>query len=330
METGIEELQEQLHDKEQLVAALTARLEQTAEQLDRARRSGTGGGSRVLGGLPPKLVEEQQSLTENLQRVLQQWEDLQAAATLGRLELQVSELRDFLADRLDHTTAESPVGPGQDSANGRSPARNAVEDTDQPQEGAPASKWEAVKASILNADKTAAEEHVEPSTSAKQVSEPTRQDAEATEPDVDEIGSLELPEAIDIATADAEQMQQAIESRDAHIAQLMRLLKSARAKADALPDWNSLNNAPEELRERLELLEGRWKEKQRFAEVDISLERARLARVENRLEQKEEYIRKAMKRAGLSDDDLDGEDPGTPSHDPQEKENRWMRFLNRN
>src|SRR5437016_2417205 len=44
-----EQIQGRLREKEQLVAALTERLEQAAEQLDRLRRTGIDKGRRPLG-----------------------------------------------------------------------------------------------------------------------------------------------------------------------------------------------------------------------------------------------------------------------------------------
>src|SRR4029077_79348 len=93
----IDLIQNQLHEKEQLVAALTERLEQAAEQLDRVRRTGADKGGRRPqggGGLPAELVEEHKTTLEDLKRVIARWEDIQAEAALGRIETQIVELRD--------------------------------------------------------------------------------------------------------------------------------------------------------------------------------------------------------------------------------------------
>ena len=73
-------LEAKLKEKEKLVGALTKRLEQAAEQLDRLQRSGAKKGGRGRGGgLPAELVEEQKTLTEDLKRAVEQWEAMQAA-----------------------------------------------------------------------------------------------------------------------------------------------------------------------------------------------------------------------------------------------------------
>ena len=90
-------IQNRLREKEHLVAALTERLEQAAEQLDRLRRTGVDKGRRPLGGgFPAEVVEEHKTTLEDLKRVITRWEDMQAEVTLGRIETQIAELRDLM------------------------------------------------------------------------------------------------------------------------------------------------------------------------------------------------------------------------------------------
>src|SRR5437868_6722484 len=94
----IETIQNQLHEKDQLVTALTERLEQAAEQLDRLRRTGADKGRRPAGGgggMPAELVDDHKSTLEDLKRVIARWEDIQAEAAFGRIETQIVELRDL-------------------------------------------------------------------------------------------------------------------------------------------------------------------------------------------------------------------------------------------
>src|SRR6516225_434085 len=92
-----ETIQSQLREKEQLVAALTERLEQAAEQLDRLRRTGVDKGRRPLGGgFPAEVIEEHKTTLEDLKRVISRWEEMQAEVTLGRIETQIAELRDLM------------------------------------------------------------------------------------------------------------------------------------------------------------------------------------------------------------------------------------------
>ncbi len=73
-------LESQLKAKEELVAALTERLEQAAEQLDRFQRTGGDRAGRTGGVLPLEMIDEQRSLTQNLQEVVTHWEDSLAGA----------------------------------------------------------------------------------------------------------------------------------------------------------------------------------------------------------------------------------------------------------
>jgi septal ring factor EnvC (AmiA/AmiB activator) len=112
-EMSAEDLQRRLAERNRLVEELTSRLEQAAEQLDRLRRSGADRGSRALG-IPPELIEQQKSLTEELQNAVQQWEDMQPTELLARVEMQVGELRDLIVDRLDKAVLPVPSVAGAD------------------------------------------------------------------------------------------------------------------------------------------------------------------------------------------------------------------------
>ena len=83
MQEQLTTLEAQLQEKEQLVAALTERLEQAAEQLDRLHRTGADRAMRTGGGgFPAEMVEQQKQLVDDLQRSVQQWEDMQPGAML--------------------------------------------------------------------------------------------------------------------------------------------------------------------------------------------------------------------------------------------------------
>ena len=99
-------LESKLRGKNELVAIPTERLKQTAEQLDRNHRMGADRGLRVGGGIPPEVIQTQKTLDEDLQRAVEQWEGMQAAATLGRIEIQISELRDLFTGQLAPTPSQ--------------------------------------------------------------------------------------------------------------------------------------------------------------------------------------------------------------------------------
>ena len=93
-------------------------------------------------------------------------------------------------------------------------------------------------------------------------------------------------------------------------------------------DLSNVEAAPDEIRTRIQELESHFDEKLRLAEVEHSLERARLSREEMRLKQLEEQLQKEIKRLGTAKAGTADDEP----HDPGGKNSRWKRMLgiNRN
>src|SRR3712207_8773984 len=50
----------------------------------------------LFRSIPAELVEQQRTVCDDLERVVQQWEDSQPTAALARIEMQVQELRDLV------------------------------------------------------------------------------------------------------------------------------------------------------------------------------------------------------------------------------------------
>ena len=89
------------------------------------------------------------------------------------------------------------------------------------------------------------------------------------------------------------------------------------------PDWVSLEQAPEELCQRLETQSQRLDQMLKHAEIEMSIERARIGRAEALLRQQQEMIEKQMRRLGLKTiEEQAGEEPETTPTD-----RRWVRFL---
>ncbi|MEX0703100.1 MAG: hypothetical protein WD069_13475 [Planctomycetales bacterium] len=274
-----EALRTRLREKECLVVALTERLEQAAEQLDRVRRTGRhhdGGGG---GAVPPELVEGQRGLLEELHEALDEWRELHGSTTLGQIEMQIAELRDLVAGRI--------VG-GHEQRHERAPAAIAEEDgVAVPPEFPPAGE----------------------SLEEEPVPEP------GDEPPV--------PEPVDFEASDAEALTAAIRVRDEYIAWLIRKLRSERARRDGPIDAETLEHAPEELRERLATLAERLEENLRLAEIEFSMERARLAREERILRIREDQIRRLARQYELAGG-ASAPDEDAAAHP---RGNRWLRLL---
>lgn len=315
------DLQSQLEQKQKLVGALTARLEQAAEQLDRSRRSGSGRGADG-GGIPPELVAEQRELTEELQRAIHQWEDMQVGASLGRLEIQVTELREFIGARLD---SAAPGAHFDAPANSQHTAQSATEQ-ETPQESNSAndalSAYEMMKADMLAADQPATPEPAAHDVAASDTSSP---ESPSVTPQI-ELPQVDPPIDIDVDNASPKELRTAVESRDAYISYMIQKLRVTESSTRIAGDWASLESVPDELRANLEKLEKRLEDAHRIAEVEKSLERARLSREASRLGLLDQQIQTQLKKSGL-DQKQDGKskDKQKPPENVKKRKGGWLR-----
>ncbi|MFQ5733252.1 MAG: hypothetical protein ACE5KM_15025 [Planctomycetaceae bacterium] len=324
-EGDIEGLQARLADRESLVTELTKRLEQAAEQLDRLQRSGTRPNHLVGGGgSSPQLIEEQRALTEELQHAVRQWEEMQPATVLARLEMQVGEVRDLIVERLDRdalaalaaAVPSTPAGPAADQP---APAEDTGTTVDSPVEQPDGlSAYEAFKAGL--ADSETAE-----SPDADSSSETSAPEEPAVVP-----STFDPPEPVDFDSAGPDELREACDQRDSYIAYLTSRLRAAESKTQPAGDWSDLEGVPDELRARLEESATALEESLRLHEVATSLERARLGREANRLESLDHQLRRRARNLGV---DLDGDGDGneeSPEDDPADEDTRntrgWFGF----
>jgi hypothetical protein len=326
------ELQQRLSDRERLVGELTSRLEQAAEQLDRLRRTGADRGGRGMGGIPPELITQQQSLTEELQNAVQQWEEMQPTELLARVEMQVTELRDLIVDRLHNgslsfaATADSESIPSGAAERPKKAAKAGG-----PQEnGDGLSSYEAFKAGLLDTDDPeAAHEEKSPQAEAPAQTVELKKEQKPRETQPVEIPAADPPAAVDFDAATPDDLRAAVDERDSYIAYLIRRLRAAEATQKLAGSWSDLDGVPDELRGRLEEHEQKLQESLRLAEVETSVERARLGREAMRLEHLGNQIRKQAVQLGLSDDDSsESEEPGDEADQETAKKNgRWFRLF---
>jgi len=308
---NVEDLQARLADRERLVEELTSRLEQAAEQLDRLKRTGADRGGRAPAGpLPPELIEQQQSLTEELQAAVQSWEDMQPAALLSRIEEQLADLHTAIMDRsADMPAAVSDPGDRPES----SPAAETPP-SEKPPSGL--STYEAFKAGLISSadlgdvtssaesrksvpatDETSSEED----SAAESADDRHAADADtATWKPAEDIPPVKPPEDIDRDDADRNELLRALDQRDAYITYLIRRLRAAEAAPRLADHLSDAEHVPQELVESLKSYEHQLEETLRMAEVETSLERARLGREAAQLELQKQQLEREMKRLGMS------------------------------
>lgn len=316
-----EQLQSRLREKEQLVAALTDRLEQAAEQLDRLRRTGVDKGRRHIGGgFPVEVVEEHKQTLEDLKRVIARWEDMQAEATLGRIETQITELRDLVASGNISPVAHSPAAPRE-----RKPEPAAAP--------RPAGKaggnawWEAQKAALMGEGPPPAAGESAPAEAAPAPTPadvpPSEEQAPAGAPfDLAAFSIPDLPPALDFENLTLDDARQAIRERDKLIQQLREPLLIMQAAGQLPADAHSLATLPEPLKQRILELEAQWQAKFRQVELDVSLERARLAREQSAVRQQQDALQKQLRKGGAPKQGADESGKGDDS-----TRRRWFRFM---
>jgi len=306
-EADVALLQRQLLEKEQLVAALTERLEQAAEQLDRLRRTGADRGSRRGGGggaLPLELIEDHRTAIDELKQAVTRWEEMQAGLTLGRLETQIAELRDLIAGGLPAGSATGSERRPSDGPGAHKPAGS--------------NWWEQQKASMLG-DGPPPETPGEATAAVPVENVPAINFAEVQVPP--------LPPAVDFESLTLADARDSIRERDRVIAQLSEPILFAQAKALCPADAKTWEHLPDALRERFVAIEAHWQAKFRQIELDLSIERARVAREANTLRQQQDQLGKDHARLDVDRDKSRAAIPADETDPAAGTRRRWFRFL---
>lgn len=288
----------QLEEKDQLIQTLTERLSEVAEQLDRAQRSGGERGGRSAGS--SEVLEQQRQLMQSLSEVVELWDGLQPRDAFHRIEARLDHMRDLLEAVLD---TDSHAEDSSSKESRLKPAQANPPQREEPAKAQPASGWEAMKAQLLGGQvaATAPVSHVQKPADTPTDAFASAEVAAAT-PDMTSADShlsslLQLPQPVDFETAQREDLEQAVEVRDHFIGVLARRLRSEQHRTREAIHWEALNNAPEDLRTRLQSLEADLEDRLRIAEVELSLERARLSRVQSRVEDMQRQIEARMKNS---------------------------------
>lgn len=298
-----EEFQQQLEEKDQLIQMLTDRLSQAAEELDRKQRSGSSLGGRPTGPAG-EMMEQQRQLLENLSTTLERWDDVQPHDAFMRIEARLDYLREILEagaanTRFDQLSAAPSAAPSADDPK-HQPEENQSDEDDTDEE--PLSGWEAMKAQLLvggrGSDEKAATDQPASSPASKaphaDVGEDSTDRTDASQAPTS-LADLQLPQPVDFDAAERSDLEQAIDARDVYIGHLTRRLRREEQRTREAIDWEAITNAPDELREKLQSLEADLEERLRIAEVDLSLERARLSRVQSRTEELQREIEERVK-----------------------------------
>jgi hypothetical protein len=272
----VQELSAELQDKDDLIHALTAQLEQAVDQLDRIHREGGDRGGRASsssGGVTGDFVEEQRFVNDRLTQWLDGWDQQQPFDILARIEQRIEDL----------VARGISAAPAAGFAGFDAPAAEVKEPEDS------AAAWEEAKRKLLG-DMSFGEPAAAPAPVPSQPQPPAS------------LGDIDYPKPIDVDTAEHVVLVDAVETRDRYIAYLTQRLRALEMQGPT--NWDAMNNAPEELRVRLQQLEANYLEHLRREECDMALERARLAREQNRLKQDRHKMELQARKLGFTSDEF--------------------------
>lgn len=290
----VSQLERGVEERDQLITALTVQLEEACERIDRMQRMGADRGPVSMGGMPRELVEDQKTVLDELQEAVRRWEEVQAAAALGRIEMQIGELRDLVVERLRGGVVQSAPEP---------------EEPSEPPDDAPTPTWSTMRDSLL----------------ASTNSSDGTDDGGSDSASIDSLGEWVDPPPAIAADASADALRLAVEERDDYVIWLIRRLRSVESSREMLLGGVDADSAPEEVQRRIAELERAFDEKQRLVEVELSIERARLAREGARLKVLDEQIQKEAKRLGMQNGQPRAPEP--PADSESGKSRRWRRML---
>ena len=344
----VQQLEAELQEKEQLVEILTERLEQVAEQLDRRHRTGADRGMTISGGIPPEVIEGQQKLSQDLQTVLELWQGMETESSLSRIEQQISELKQIVESGFENgavapktsSLIEYLASPTLMSSDAELLSTDEEELPEEPPVAAPPetpsdSGWEAMKAKLLSGQgvnvstdltRKPATPPPAPQPAAANVSAATSdtngRSLSSYKPDLPAA-----PAEIDYEQASQDQLVEAIRERDEYISLLIKRVREAETAIIPV-NWELLNSAPEELLEKLQSLHHDLEHNLGLAEVEISIERARLSRTESMLQNREAQIRKKEKQLGLNLDRSEDAVITKAQELDEDRKKSWLGFLN--
>ena len=285
----MQQLETRLADREQLVSILTDRLEQAADELDRIKRSGgVVPGSGANAGDAASLLAGHQEVADKLDRFVDAWEERYEGPALRRMEAGIEELR----ERLEEATLHG------NSAASRLSLNNEV-----------SSQFGAINQSSLDSPN-----HAE--TEGSQDAVPTRKTLDApvrlvliSSDDVPDDLDVPIPEPIDAEDAAPQELQKGITDRDAYIRWLCHQVRDITGRLEGWLGEVQARSDDVTMHKRIDEIEKVIHDQLRIAEIDVSIERAKLSRDQATLNEQtaqlareREQLAKAMDPSAVDDD----------------------------
>ncbi len=302
-ELSVDDLRRELKDKEQTVATLTGYLEQAASKLNELQKQSAR--AKPARAFDEAMVFRQMELVKHLKAAVEEWDRLKAPATLERLSGQLDGLREIIKESFAPPASTPPemtppIGPNS-ALSFLMPAPDG-----SPQKGNGLEGWEALKAEMLK-------------------NEPVQAENEEEQGRIDLKEELEVlvnrPAPMEGDSGDRTVWQEAVDSREKYIISLIRALRVVESRRRGSPDWESFTLAPAALREQVAQLAAELQQSLRNAEVELSIERARLSRQESLIAQQRRELDKAHKKQGYPPKSA------SAGSAPDPTQGRWLKFL---
>ncbi len=290
-----EELQRQLEERDDLVQMLTQQLEQAAEQLDRLQRSGGVSGRGPVAN-SQEFQKQHEVIGRDLAYLVEQWDQSQLAGAVGRIELQLEELRDLVsqvqlpAGDTDGLTMARAWKSAQSSFGGEESHAEEEDTAELTCHGTETSELPSIPDFELNDLPT------DSVSSSRTLHSHSSEEIDAAELDLPELPAPVADEETSLAV-----WQAAVYARDDYIGLIIDQLRQRHQRAcmEFPRDWDELIDAPEELCARLQKLEQQMLEQMRLNEVSMSIERARISREKTHLQTARMQLQKEMKKFGM-------------------------------
>ncbi len=302
----MQQLETRLADREQLVSILTERLEQAADELDRIKRSGgVLSGSGANAGDTASLIAGHQEVAEKLDRFVDAWEERYEGPALRRLEAGIEELR----ERLEQATSHGHSSPDSSAV-----SRLFLNDEASRRSG------------IINQSTIESSDHAEtealekePAAARKTLDAPFRLVLISSD-DVPDDLDVPLPQPIDEGNAEPSELRKAVTTRDAYIRWLCHQIRNVTGRLEGWLGEVQAGADDATLHKRIDEIEKVIHDQLRIAEIDVSIERARLSRDQARLNEQAEQL--ARERDQLAK----AITPGTTDEDTPMLR-RWKKFI---
>ncbi len=317
---AVSQFQNDLKQKDELISALIHELEQAVEQLDRYERVGADRthSGQTLSLSNPSLDVSGLKLPfmDTFQQMVEDWEQAQPTSQLERIESKLAAVHDLVLslNRTERPRHDQVETESHERRFDRQPVESKEDDIVNMTLDESSPSWDAIKNQLFG--------NVESTPFETQSAQSCAEDSELLQL----MSETPTPKAVDFHSAKLEELQTAIVERDAYIIQLNRLFRTRNSLS--LPtDWATLADVPAQMQLRVESLIEHLDVQVRLGEVEMSLERARLARERSQIQSEREHLDKHLRRLGLNNiAELDNISEATGSSGDR----RWMRFLGPN